>query len=68
MKCPICGKDMYRVVNEKNTAHATCSRCNTYKECAFCDGHIVICPACYAKPPKAPPKSKGPFVPSDDPI
>jgi hypothetical protein len=68
MNCPICKKPMYRVVNPDGSARARCSRCNNVVDCAVCEGHMVICPKCYAKPPKEKKSKDSPFVPSDDPI
>ena len=68
MTCTVCSAAMYRVVNEKGTAHATCSRCAQWVDCAECQGHIVICPPCWAKlkTPRKP--EKGPLVQDSEPF
>lgn len=64
MICRRCKVPMVRVVNERQTAHATCTRCSNYVECAICPKcRNTVCVKCYNKPP--PTIGGGPLIPSD---
>lgn len=71
MICLRCRAQMFRVVNEKGTAHATCSKCCQYVECASCPAckQFVTCVPCYNAALKPKPgvriASSEPLIPSD---
>jgi hypothetical protein len=68
MNCTICAKPMYRVVNERGAAYATCSRCGQWVECAECKGHLIICPPCYAKATAPKQQGTGPAIQDSEPF
>lgn len=63
MICRRCKTPMVRFVNERQTAHTVCARCNNFVECAVCPKcRNTVCVKCYNKPP---PKATGdPLIPS----
>ena len=64
MTCKVCKVPMVRVVNDRQTAHATCGRCSNFVECAICPTcQRTLCLKCYNKPPPKP--GGGPLISSE---
>lgn len=73
MICSRDGAQMYRVVNQDQSAKATCSRCNQWTDCAKCSKcGDTRCLGCYNKALSAAGKPaqirSEPIISDEDPV